>query len=299
MRKSVLYPAAALALGVLAACLRMWQRTAGYDASGLPVRFSLPAIVLVALLLLCAGAALFAAGGMPRTLEGQPAAQPRGKADCLLLAAAGALVLMCGALNLLDFFRHYLTYSQTLYATALEQAEARRAFLSTSLLTLAVALAALPAAVALFYRAGKGKRGDGTLKPFAVMAPPVFCWLWLIFFYRGHTSNPILWDYVLLLLAVIALLISACERAGFAFGVGKPRRAVFTSLAALLLAPAALPDCGGAANTLALIAMAALSWTELTALLDCLEHSPTLPGPADDATRAENEFTRQEDVTHE
>lgn len=274
MRKSTFLPALALVLGAVAAGLRMWQRAAGYDESGLPVRFAVPSVVLAAFLVLCAGGALYLALRRPKALEDQDAAQPRGDIPSALLTAAGILSLAAGALNLLYFFRSYLSYSQVLYATQKEQQDALRAFLSSSLLTGVLAVGCVPAAAALLLRARGAKSGEERPKPFAALMPSVLCWLWLIEVYRGHTSNPILWDYVLLLLAVVILLISAYERAGFALGVGKPRRTVFSSLMALLLALAALPDCGGIANALILIAMTLHAAVELTSLLSALEYSP-------------------------
>jgi len=274
MRKSTLFPTLALVLGAVAAGLRMWQRSAGYDQSGLPVRFAIPSIVLAAFLGACAGGALYLALRQPKTLEDQETTQPRGKNLSALLTAAGILILSGGVLNLLIFFRSYLNYSQVLYATQKEQQEAFHAFLSSSLLTGLLAVACVPAAAALLLRAKTASSQEGKPKPFAVLMPAVLCWLWLIEVYRGHTSNPILWDYVLLLLAVVVLLAAAYERAGFALGVGKPRRTVFSSLMALLLALAALPDCGGLANALTLIALALHAVAELIPLLSALEYSP-------------------------
>lgn len=298
MRKSVLYPALALALGILAAALRMWQRFAGYDESGLPVRLAFPSIVLTVFLLLSAGAFLYAALSQPKSLEDQKSALPRGNSPALFFAAAGVLVLAGGVLNLLDFFQSYLGFSQVLYSSQREQREALRVFLSNSLLCGLLGLSSVPAAAALLGRA-KLAKADTPPKPFAVMMPSIFCWLWLIEVYRGHTSNPILWDYVLLLLAIVFLLISTYERAGFAFGAGKPRRSVFTSLVSVLLCPAALPDCGGVANALSLAALAALTWAELTALLDCFEYRPKRLVQEGESPSPSAETTQQEDAPHE
>lgn len=293
MRKSTLLPALALVLGAVTAGLRMWQRAAGYDASGLPVRFAVPSVVLSVFLVLCAGGALFLALRQPKVLEDQGSSQPRGDVPSALLTAAGFLILAAGVLNLLSFFRNYLNYSQVLYATQEEQQDAFRAFLSSSLLTGVLAVVSVPAAAALLLRARGAKSGEEKPKPFSVLMPSILCWLWLIEVYRGHTANPILWDYVLLLLAVVVLLAAAYERAGFALGVGKPRRTVFSSLMALLLALAALPDSGGIANALILIALTLHAVVELIPLLSALEYSPRrLAG--DDP-----EPDSKEDVPHE
>lgn len=283
MRKPVLYPTLGLLLGLLAALLRLWQRTAGYDESGLPVPFAAPTVVLTLFLLLCAGAFLYAALRQPRTLEVQKPALARGPGAAGLFSAAGVLVLAGGAVNLLAFLRSYSSYAQVLYVSEYEQREALRRFLSSHLVVGVAALAAVPAAVALLVRAKEARAEAEHTRPFAAIMPCVFCWLWLIKDFRLHTSNPVLWDYALLLLAIMALLLSACDRAGFAFGVGRPRRTVFSSLAALLLATAALPDCGGAANALTLLSLACAAWAELWALLSALDHAPDL----------------KEDVSHE
>lgn len=275
MQKSVLYPSLALGLGALTAGLRLWQRSAGYDDSGLPVPLAVPSVVLALFLLLSAGALLFLALGRPKALQEQSSALPRGARAAGLFAAAGALLLAGGALNLLTFFQGYLNYSQTLFVSRREQQEALRLFLSNDLVTGLVALASVPAAAALLLRAKRANTAQAeTPGPFASLTPSVFCWLWLIKDFRQHTSNPIVWDYVLLLLAIMALLISACERAGFTFGVGKPRRTVFSSLAALLLALAALPDAGGAANVLSLLALTLSTAAELPPLLAALDSAP-------------------------
>lgn len=117
----------------------------------------------------------------------------------------------------------------------------------------------------------------GRVRTFAALMPPIFCWLWLVETYRIHTSGPILWNYVLLLFAVLALLISGYFRAGFAFGVGRPRRSVWISLLALFFSAAALPDAGDAAAALTLAALALHALAELTALLAALEDTPMSP----------------------
>lgn len=292
MQKPTLYPSLALGLGLAAALLRMWQRS-GYDESGLPQPMAVPAVVLTVFLVLCAGAFLYAALGQPKVLEDQRAALPRGQMAAALYTAGGVLVLAGGAVNLLGFLRSYLTYSQTLFYSAEDQQEALRRFLSMDLVTGVVALAAVPASIALLVRVKEIRAGAETVRPFAAVMPSVFCWLWLIKDFRQHTSNPIVWDYALLLLAIIALLISAYQRAGFAFGVGRPRRSVFSSLTALVLAVAALPDCAGLANALTLTALACGAWAELSALLSALEYKPRRLAGYDPRSEP------KEDISHE
>ena len=281
MRKPVFYPVLAVGLGILAAGLRMWQRAAGYDEAGLPIPFAVPSLVLAAFLGMCAGAGLYLALRQPKTLEDQHAALPRGGTAAALFTAAGVLVLAGGVINLWNVFQNYLAWSQALYTSLEEQQAATRRFLNANLLPGVVAVAAFPAAAALLLRAKEARAGGEAPAVFASVMPSIFGGIWLIDVYRGHTSNPILWDYVLLLLAVAALLASAYERAGFAFGMGKPRRSTFTSHMALLLAAAALPDCGGISSAAFLIALALLTLAELPALLSALEDTPRRLAGAD------------------
>lgn len=276
MRKSSLaYPLLAAATGVAAAALRMWQRTAGCDGSGLPVPGAVPALVLTAFLAACAVLFLVLALRQPGTLADQKTAQTCGARLDIPLAASGALFLLGGVLNLLSVARRLAEASSAAYGTAEAQAAAMKSAWLASLLPGALAVASVPAAIALLYRA-KRAGGEPEEKPsaFAALAPPLFLWVWLIEVYRQHTANPILWDYALLLLAVITLLLSGYDRAGFAFGAGKPRRSVFLSLLALLFAIAALPDSGGPANAVILIGAALFTAAELYALVRALRAAP-------------------------
>lgn len=309
MRRSTLWPAGAVILGAAGAALRMWQRASGYDADGLPVSGALPAVVLTVFIILCAGAFLAASLSEPKALEDQSSAAPRGRSAALLLAASGVLILAAGAVNLKAFADGWLEVSGALYASPAGRQEAIRLFLSACLFPLVLALASVPAAIALLLRTrlalgsapaqedvpaeptaveeddpeeteedgGTRPRGEG-VRTFAALMPPVFCWIWLVEAYRRHTSSPILWDYVLLLFAVLALLISGYFRAGFAFGVGKPRRAVFVSLLALFFFAVALPDAGDAATALILAALTLHAQAELSALLSALDHAPPQTG---------------------
>lgn len=299
MRKHIYYPALALVLGGLGAVLRMWQRAAAYDESGLPVSMAAPSVVLALFLAACAGLFLFLSFQTPKTTENQSAAV-QGSLYSTLLTVSGVLVLLCGAFCLVTFAGSYLEVSGSLYGTAQEQSQALRGFLFSHLLILALALASVPAAVALVY-CSKLARTGGELNAFAALMPPFFCWIWLIEVYRQHTANPILWDYILLLLAVIALLVSGYYRAGFAFGAGKPRRAVFSSLLALSLTAAGLPDCGGLASAAALVGMELYTFAGLLGLTDRLApayHPRRLAGESG-APLSPPDSQIQEETSHE
>lgn len=288
MRKSVFYPVLALALGAVAAALRVWQRTAAYDPSGLPVPMAPSSVILVLVLAACAAVFLVLALGQNKTLDDPRSALPQGAVPALLLAASGVLLLLGGMMNLKTGADGYFLYADAMHSTdTLTRSEGLRAFLTSSLLPLVMAAASVPACIALLVQAKHAKNG-GELKAetFTALMPPLFSFLWLIEAYRQHTANPIVWDYVLLLFAVVSLLLSGHDRAGFSLGVAKPRRAAFLTLLALFFAAAALPDSGGPANAFTLIALALQAAAELNALLLALEAPQT-------------ESTQQEDAPNE
>lgn len=285
----------AVILGALGAALRMWHRASSYDAVGLPVSGTAAALVLPLFLILCALGCLLFALRQPASLSDQSAAAPRGAPAGALLAAAGVLLLAGGLLELKRFADGYLDLSQAIYFSSKEKSVAVRVFFLSKVLCLAMSLASIPAAAALLYQARRAKTAtEDDYNTFAALMPPLFAWLWLIETYRRHTANPILWDYVLLLLAAVALLLSSYFRAGFRFRLGKPWPALVLSLLAVFFAVAALPDSGDLATALILIALTLHAAVELYALLACFSYRPRRLAP-----QSPNQSDQQEESPHE
>ena len=80
------------------------------------------------------------------------------------------------------------------------------------------------------------KRGEGPKeKNLAALVPVLFCCVWLAYCYRCHAENPVVWAYVVELLAVVALTLGCYETAAYSYGRAKPGRALFfVQLAAFL-----------------------------------------------------------------
>lgn len=295
MSKSKLALGLAVTLGALGAALRMWHRASSYDGAGLPISGTPATLVLPLFFILCVLGCILFALRQPISLSDQSAAVPRGALAAALLAAAGVLVLAGGLLELKRFADGYLEVSQAVYFSAKEESNAMRLFFLSRALSLVMSLASIPAAAALLYHAKRAKAGaEGPCSTFAVLMPSLFAWLWLIETYRRHTANPILWDYVLLLLAAVALLLSAYSRAGFRFGLGKPWPALSLSLLAVLFACAAVPDAGSLATALILAALTLHAAVELYALLSCFNYRPRRLAP-----QPSNQSEQQEDTPHE
>lgn len=260
MRKHILLPLLALVLGGLGAALRMWQR-AGY-VDGLPVHGS-PATLL--LLILCAAAALlflvFArkAGGM--------------QAGALYSAGSpirAALLLVCAAL---------LLFATMLQVKGVMDALSAGNTFFVLLLELLLILFAIPSLVCIAFLAKDAKTGEGrSYRSLTVVVPIFYCWVWFIEVYRHHTADPILWDYIFLLLATAFLLICVSLRGGFSFGDSKPRLAVFCGLTALFLMPAALVDFYGLPTLFITLGLTLYTLVFLSGLLRNVP-MPELPNP--------------------
>lgn len=250
MRKSILCPALALILGGLGAALRM-QQLAQYE-NGLPPVDSPVSLLLT---LLCAAAAVlflvlaFQSGGCPSDCAFSDSHPIRAG----LLLASAALMLLSAVFYLKDVM----------------DSQAAGEPVSVLLLELILVILSVPAVISMAFLGKDAKEGGGRSRnSLTVVAPVLYCWVWLIEAYRRHTANPVLWDYVFLLLAVIALLVAVFGRSSFAFGDGRPRLTVFSGLAALFLVPIALIDWYGLAHLAATAGMTLYVLTTVNAVLD-------------------------------
>ncbi len=295
MSKSKLALGLTVILGGLGAALRMWHRASGYDEAGLPVAGAPAALALTLFLILCALGCILFALRQPISLADQSAAAPRGRLAGALLAAAAVLLLAGGLLELKRFADGYLEVSQAIYLSPKEEGKALQTFFLSKILSLVMSLASIPAAAALLYQAKRANtQTEDAYNSFAVLMPPLFAWLWLIETYRRHTSNPILWDYVLLLLAAVALLLSGYFRAGFRFGLGKPWPSLALSLLALFFALCAVWDAGTLSAQLILAALTLHAAVELYALLVCFNYQPRRL-----AVNTVDKTTQEEELPHE
>lgn len=218
MRKRIFPPVLAAALGLAAALLRLWQRST--YSGGLP-QAGHPSSILLPILCVLAGLYFLSAAFQVRTRirKTPPPPGPARRVLLFLSAAAAALSLFS---YLLQIFRALVSH-QGLLSVFLE---------------CVLALAAIPTVLALLLLSnGPCPR---RLEGYALLCPALYGWLWLIDVYRKHTANPVLWDYIFLLLCTICLLLASFYRAGFAFRLNRPHRAAFFSLCGVFLVPIAL-----------------------------------------------------------
>ena len=109
------------------------------------------------------------------------------------------------------------------------------------LLTRLLAASAMVCAASFFFLFDKwkGKKGEGN--PFALV-PVLFCCVWLICAYRDHAEDPVLWAFVVEILAIAANTMGCYELAAYSYGRAKPARALFFAQLAAFMSITALGD---------------------------------------------------------
>lgn len=260
MRKHILSPLFALLLGVCGA-FSYWKLMLG-SVDGLPAPGEPASIVLIVLCVVAAALFLFFALKSKGMQGGSLYTMP-----CTIRAA---LLLGCAATLLLSAVLHLKT---------VVEAYTMGGSLLSYVLELVLVVLSVPTVISAAFLAKDAKEGTGrSHDSMTVLFPVLYGWFWLIDVYRRHSSNPVLWQYLFLLLAAIALLVAAHGRASFSFGDSKPRLTVFACMSALFLAPISLVSYFDLPTLLTTVGLTLYSASTLTALLRD-QPMPEFPAP--------------------
>ena len=259
-KKHILYPLLALLLGVVGAFF--YHKLLSGAVDGLPVPGDPAATVLLALCIVAGIVFLLLALRSKGMQGGALYAEP-----CIIraafLAIGAVLMLLSAALHLMAVMEAYTMGGPIL----------------SYLLEGILVLLSIPSIVSMVFLAKDAKEGTGrSHDSLTVLFPVLYCWFWLIDIYRHHSANPVLLDYIFLMLAVVFLLLAAFARSGFSFGDGKPRFTVFVCLCAIFLAPISLVSFFGLPTMLVIVGMTLYTAATLTALLRNLP-MPEFPAP--------------------
>lgn len=233
MKKTWIYPALALMLGVSGAALRRWQIASDFDRQSLPVPGQATLLLLVLTAAAVVGCALLVlplrgAGDWESTLGEKPL-PPLGAGAALYGAAAVLLVL-----------------SRSAEADTLMVFE-----LTTKVIPVLTILTAAAAAVGLLLAApGGARRGE------YLVLPAVFGCFWMERSYHSHGSDPVVLHYVWYLLAVVLGALVWYHLTALSFGRGSARRTLYLCLLAVFFSLTALADGESLANQLLLVANA-------------------------------------------
>ena len=210
MKKYKILPFIAVICGIAGSILRHLQLETGFDDQGLAINGNFYSIVLVILsLLLAASFVLLMAKCKFSMAEENGISNHSDSAAFISMAfsLAGALCLIAGALiSIMKYSRGLLGQLEGLIYPA--------TLLITAFCVLVFSMSA--------YK-GKDLGKSGT----AAVLPIFFTCFWLVIYYRSNAANPVLYDYIYQLMAIIFGALAMFYHVGTLFGRSRPKRSLF------------------------------------------------------------------------
>ena len=259
-----------LLLAVIAALLRRWQIETSFEGElNLAIPMAPASMALGCTLVIAAAVfGLLAAG--QQVVEAPRKEQRQGRWDRAMAAPGdpiGLTVLVLAAFLMLAavpfLFREGLSMWQMFRSGA-------EGVSNNGLLMLATAVTAFLAFVGLLvagrsaYRGSSGRGG-------AFLCAVNGC-LWLMELYRGHAADPVLWDYVPMLLAIVAGMLMYMDWGGLSCGQPRPRRTLWLAGMTAVLSAVALAGEWQLGEVLMLCAQTVAAFVVLARLPVNLEH---------------------------
>ena len=110
------------------------------------------------------------------------------------------------------------------------------------------------ASLPFIFPSAKAEEGK-TLAATAAIIPVLFCCVWLVCDYRVHSENPVRWEYVVQMLAILALTMSFFHLAAFFYNKAKPGTCLIFCQAAAYLCTCTLIDDHSAVKKLVFAVM--------------------------------------------
>lgn len=228
MRKNWIPLLLALGGGAVGFGLRKWQLATGFEpGTGLAVPGAPSALALAAWAVIVALAVV----ALCWPIQDQMAwdrAFSAGRQSTVMVTAlvlAAALLLVAGVIEAMDL---PAVMAAQAALTVSESPIARGASLALPPLRIFLSIASAPC---LFfwgesiYNVGeKGKENLGLL-----VVCLLYC-VWLISDYQRRAADPVIWDYVYEVLAIVFTLMGLYYISGYSFQIGKPRRTLFFCL---------------------------------------------------------------------
>ena len=302
----------ALALALAAAALRRWQLASAFEGElSLPIPMA-PASMALGCVLVIAGAAFGILCAGQRVANPPRGERRRNRWDRALAAPGDPLglgVMVLAAFLMLAAAPLLFREGWGLWRSFQNSVERTG---NNGLLVMATAVTALAGCGGLLAAARAAYRGRGHGKS-AIVLPAVNGCVWLMELYRGHAADPVLWDYVPMLLAVVAGMLMYMDWGGLSSGQPRPRRTLWLAGMTAVLTAVALAGSWQWGEALLLLAQLVTSFVVLSRLPVNLEHPSwaarvSVPEPerqwrdeeeAEELPGEEPEREIQEEDTHE
>jgi len=283
----------ALAAAFVSAALRRWQLSSAFEAdTGLAIPGAQASVILTCVLVMSAAWSTILAVGLPsRERRWDRAFLDTGdRAYPILMLLAAFLALAAVPFFLITGIGQWRAYQAAVAAQSPQVPS------SNGLLAIATALGALLSFLGLLQLARDGfhagRHGKGG---FSATLPGIAGCIWLMESFRGHAADPVRWDYVPLLLAIVCGMLLYMDFSGMSTSAARPRRLLWlAAMAPALSAPAlvsALAE-GPAGDVLLLSAQVLTAFAVLWRLPPYLEAPPhpkeaPLPAPGDETIQEE------------
>ena len=278
MGKKILPAALALLGGGVGFALRKWQLATGFEPdTALAIPGAPAATALMAFTLCMALLFLLLCRKEERTLSWQTAfaAGEQNTLCATALILSAMLLLVSGGLEIME----YTVNGASSYAG--ETIFARAASKALPPLRILLCLGSLPC-VFLWSRAILQRRGQGEF--LSTLEPCILYCVWLVSTYQMRGTDPVVQDYLYEVFAIVTALLGLYFIAGFSFGNGKPRQAVFFCLTGAYFSLVTLADRHSTAELFRHL-FAVLYLTAHVLLI--LNHPPVEEAPAEEKTEAD------------
>ena len=250
MLERLKWPGTAVLLGALGALVRRWQMTTAFEGElGLHIPGAPASWAMTAFFFLAAAAFLLRAHNAPA----RP--QPEGRLSRwdVLFAAQGdrAYLVLTILAALATLAAAPFLFREAGQLMALRKATGEG---DNGLLQVVLALCTIPACGGMVACARNAYRMRGRGRESgALLLPALLGCVWLLESYRANASDPVLWDYVPLLLAVGLGLLLSLDCAALSYGQGHARRTLWLAGMTAVLSAVALASIPGQAMALLLV----------------------------------------------
>lgn len=271
---------APVTLAAVCAALRQWQLMSAFEGDlGLHISRAPASVILTCMLVIAAALFLMLTMRQAETMPPRGARHmlwrksgmvAKGDAICLTLTVGAAFLSLAAAP--VTFFRAMELREQYQIAIMMGQTGG-----NNGVLMIIAAVTSLAGFVGLLlagrdrFRGVVGGKGESMILLAAVNG----C-LWLMESYRGHAADPVLWDYVPLLLAVICGMLFYMDCAGLNSGAFHPRRTLWLAGMTVVLSVLAMIGSGEVNSILLLLSQSLAALAVLWRLPKNMECPPEM-----------------------
>ena len=292
-KDSLIWLLTPLCIAILCVLARRWQLSTAFEGEfRLPISTAPAAIVLIALWVLASAVFIFLGLKTPvdPVMREHSELALSAKQDHLVLGGilcSACLSLIAAPALLLDGYRMWTHFhSMTVYGDKIPGGNNGVLVLITAAASALAFIALLVVAKLTFRGTAKGRLG--------ILLPAISNCLWLMEIYRASAPDPIRWNYVPLLLAIVCGILFYLDWAALYAGICAPRRTLWMAGMTVVSSAAALAGTWSFGSAMLLFSQLIAALTVLWCVPNNLRYPPEPP-----VEEAPVEEEKLEEETHE